>query len=203
MWKYISCNIIIILQWNRILSFSILSLWIQSCNKCISLFFNPYLFACIHEFFMISKLWEFIHGIRYLWTSTYQLVNALWKDTISVITKQNEKKAISNVYFIQDIKQNLLNVGQLSQNGYELIFKEPTCILLNKLPSQKVLERIKMTKNKMFPLVIKIVNYLSQSYAQVITSLDETCLWHLRYGHLSFKSQLILKISLWSKVYPW
>ena len=27
----------------------------------------------------------------------------------------------------------------------------------------------------------------SMSYAQYVTSCDETWLWHLRYGHLSFR----------------
>lgn len=46
------------------------------------------------------------------------LVKSLGKGTVSVIIKQNEKKDISNVYFLKDIKHNLLSVVQLSKNGY-------------------------------------------------------------------------------------
>ena len=43
-----------------------------------------------------------------------------------------------------------------------------------------------MTKNRMYPLVMRNAKQ-SMSYAQYVTSYDETQLLHLKYGHLSFK----------------
>lgn len=53
----------------------------------------------------------------------------------------------------------------------------------------------------MFPLVMRNTNQ-PQSYAQNVTSSDETWLWHLRYGHLSFHNLSILKKKCMVKALP-
>lgn len=50
-------------------------------------------------------------------------VNALGKGIVIRLSKKNEKKNIPNVYYVPSLKHNLMSVGQLSQNGYEVIFK--------------------------------------------------------------------------------
>jgi len=121
------------------------------------------------------------------------LVNALGKGTITIVTKKDEKIDTHDFYYyVQSPKHNLLSVGQLNENVFEFKFKGPTCTILDRQPSQRVIARIQMTNNKMFPLVIKIVNH-SLPYAQFVTSYDETWLWHLRYGHLAFNKLNILR----------
>lgn len=90
------------------------------------------------------------------------------------------------------MKHNLLSVGQMSQNGFEVKFKGTTCTILDRSPSQRVIARIQMTKNRMFPLVMRIFKH-SLLYAQFLTRYDETWLWHLRYGHLDFNKLEILQ----------
>jgi hypothetical protein len=125
----------------------------------------------------------------------------LGKGVIYILTKQDEKKDIHDVYYVPGLRHNMMSVGQMNEHGYKVIFEGSKCTILDKPPSKKIIATIQMTKNRMFPLILRNVN-LSQSYAQNVSSSDETWLWHLRYGHLPFSSLIIYKRSLWSKVFP-
>ena len=48
-----------------------------------------------------------------------------------------------------------------------------------------------MTKNGIFPLSLKSAN-LPQYVAHIVSSLDESWLWHCRFSHLPFKSLNLL-----------
>lgn len=115
------------------------------------------------------------------------LVHALGRDTVTIVNKKNEKKDIHNVYYVENLKHNLLGVGQMSENGFEVSFKGPTCIILDKFPSKMVIARVQMTRNRLYPLNLRSVKQ-PIGYAQYITNFDETCLWHLRYGHITFNN---------------
>ena len=49
----------------------------------------------------------------------------------------------------------MLSVGQLTEHGYEVTFKGPTCIILNNPPNKQLIENITMTKNILCRLVLK------------------------------------------------
>jgi len=51
---------------------------------------------------------------------------------------------------------------------------------------------MQMTKNRMFPLVMRNCNP-SQSYEHNVSILDESCLWHIRYDHLPFDNIRLLQ----------
>jgi hypothetical protein len=49
------------------------------------------------------------------------LVKFQGKGTVPILTKQNVKKDICNVYHVPDLKHNLLSVGQLIEKGYKVL----------------------------------------------------------------------------------
>jgi hypothetical protein len=111
------------------------------------------------------------------------LVNVQGMGTVSVLSKNNEKKSIREVYDVQGLKHNLISVGQLSQHGYDVVFKGIVCTIYDKPPSNRVIAQIKMTSNRMYPIILKNAKTL-ESYS--VMKPDESSLWHQRYGHLSF-----------------
>jgi hypothetical protein len=119
-------------------------------------------------------------------------VKPLGKGVLLVLTKKNEKKEIIDVFYVPNLRHNLIIIGQLSQNGYDVKFKDSTCTILDKPPSRRLVAKVQITKNIMFQLNMRNVN-MSQSYAQNVSSIDETWLWHIRYGHLPFKSLRLLQ----------
>jgi hypothetical protein len=101
-------------------------------------------------------------------------------------------KDIREFYYIPNLKHYLISVGQLMEHGYNVIFKGTTYLIMDKPPSRKVIEKIQMIKNKMFPLNLRSVN-LSQSYAQNFSNSYESLLWHSRFGHIPFRSLSLLQ----------
>lgn len=47
-------------------------------------------------------------------------VNVLGKGIIIVLSKQNEKRNIPNVYFVPNLKHNSMSVSPQNHNGYEV-----------------------------------------------------------------------------------
>jgi hypothetical protein len=119
-------------------------------------------------------------------------VKDLGKGIVFVLTKHDQKKDIHYVYYVPNLKNNLVSVGQLMEHSYYVLFKGSTCLILDKPPSRKLIAKIQMTKNRMFPLNLRSVN-LSHSHAQNVSSTNETLLWHARFGHLPFRSLSLLQ----------
>jgi hypothetical protein len=120
------------------------------------------------------------------------LVKVQGRGTVPILTKQNVKKDISNVYHVPDLKHNLLSVGQLIEKGYKVLFEGISCKIYDRKPSRKLISEIYMTPNRMFPLTLRTAN-LSQPYAQNATTMYETMVWHTRFGHLPFQSLSLLQ----------
>ena len=70
---------------------------------------------------------------------------------VLVLTKQDEKKDISDVFYVSSLKHNLMSVGQMSQHGYEVTFTGPTCTILDKPLSKRLIAQAHMTKIECFP----------------------------------------------------
>jgi hypothetical protein len=119
------------------------------------------------------------------------LVKFQVKGTVPILTKQDVKKDIHGVYHVPDLKHNLLNVGQLLEHGYKVLFEGASCRIYEKPPNRKLISEIHMTRNIRFPLTLRTAN-LTQSYAQSASTPNETMIWHARFGHLPFQSLSLL-----------
>ena len=87
-------------------------------------------------------------------------------------------------FYVPGLMCNLLSVGQLLEKEYRVFFKKNVCTIYDKNPSIYLIARVEMTKNRMFPLTMR--NDLTNSLnAYKTKSLDQSWLWHLRYGHLN------------------
>jgi len=50
----------------------------------------------------------------------------LGKGVVSVLTKQDEKKDIHDVYCVPSLRHNLMSVGKMNEHGYKVILKVPS-----------------------------------------------------------------------------
>ena len=110
------------------------------------------------------------------------------KGTIIVQGKGGNKTLIQEVLYVPELAQNLLSVGQLMLKNYKLLFDNGECEIINKSNNSKV-AKISMTSNRMFPLTMS----RNEELAMKSQSMDESFLWHLRYGHLNYKGLKLLK----------
>ncbi|KAG6477561.1 hypothetical protein ZIOFF_066828 [Zingiber officinale] len=109
------------------------------------------------------------------------------KGVVSVFSAEGQQKRMHDVFYTPEIAQNLLSVGQMMKNGYKLVFAEGQCEITDR-NGQKVAV-MKMTSNNLFPLKMT-------PYSNVVLKtevVDDSHLWHLRYGHLNRKGLALLK----------
>lgn len=100
--------------------------------------------------------------------------------------------AVSDVYYVSELRNNLLSVGQLQEKGLDVLFKggeQKTCNIFH--PTRgKIAESI-MSTNKMYVLIAETCGNKEEKCLQIDVS-NKTELWHHRYGHLSYKGLLPL-----------
>lgn len=114
--------------------------------------------------------------------------NVEGKGIIAVKTKNGDSNFIHDVLYVPSLAQNLLSVGQLIQRDYMVKFDENKCLIVDKKKIQ-LITSVKMTSNKVFPLIMP----LKSKYALKCKNVDESTLCHMRFGHLNFSSLKILK----------
>ncbi|KAK3018020.1 hypothetical protein RJ639_004740 [Escallonia herrerae] len=79
------------------------------------------------------------------------IVQTQGKGTIGVQTKQGTR-FIGDVLLVPDLEHNLLSLGQLLENDYSLQFQDKCCIIYDKKESKDVVTKIKIEKNRSFPI---------------------------------------------------
>jgi hypothetical protein len=72
------------------------------------------------------------------------------QDEILIQCKDGNERFISNVYYVPDMKSNILSFGQLLERGYKVFMKERTLYLRDQ--HNRLLAQVEMTKNRMFKL---------------------------------------------------
>ncbi|KAK2442749.1 putative mitochondrial protein [Trifolium repens] len=96
-------------------------------------------------------------------------------------------QVITNVYYIPELKNNLLSIGQLQEKGLTVVFKEDMCRVYHQ--ERGVIMQSKMTANRMYVIMVDVITPTCFK----VTNEDATYLWHCRYGHLSQKGLQILE----------
>nr|CAN73998.1 hypothetical protein VITISV_043372 [Vitis vinifera] len=108
-----------------------------------------------------------------------EVVQAKGKGTIAISTKKGTK-IVTNVLYIPDLDQNLLSVAQILRNGYAVSFKENFCFITN--VHEKEIAKIKMNGNSFYLKLDLVEGHVFSA------KIDESVVWHKRYGHFNLKS---------------
>ena len=95
---------------------------------------------------------------------------------------------IKDVFFIPELKNSLLSIGQLQERGLAIVIKDNCCKIYH--PETGLIMQTIMTANRMFILQATMI---PQSIIYLKTSEEESAdLWHRRYGHVGNKSLEVL-----------
>nr|GFB67823.1 ribonuclease H-like domain-containing protein [Tanacetum cinerariifolium] len=102
------------------------------------------------------------------------------------------KLEFKNVYFVKDLKYNLFSVSQIYDNKKSVLFTDSECIVLGKYFKLKddtnVLLRTLRQDNMYSINLNNIVPHKNLTCLLAKASADESMLWHMRLGHLNFKT---------------
>ena len=91
-------------------------------------------------------------------------------------------QVITEVFYIPELKNNLLSIGQLQEKGFAILFQYNKCKVHH--PERGLIIETTMFLNRMFILLTKIQLQDQHCFLTLTQNLDY--LWHCRYGHLSF-----------------
>jgi transposase InsO family protein len=92
-------------------------------------------------------------------------------------------QVISEVYYIPELKNNLLSMGQLQDKGVTILIQHGKCKVFH--PTKGLIIQSKISTNRMFVVRATMIPKATTCLQVVIE--DESYLWHCRFGHVSFK----------------
>ena len=93
------------------------------------------------------------------------------------------KHVVTKVYYVPELKNNLLSVGQWQEKGLAILMHEGKCRIYH--PRRGLIIETTMTANRMLVIMAGAVATLTSCF--LTSTLDLPQLWHCRYGHLSYK----------------
>ncbi|CAL1392261.1 unnamed protein product [Linum trigynum] len=93
-----------------------------------------------------------------------------------------EQKVLTNVYYIPQLKNNIISMGQLDENGCKIVIEDGVMCVLDR--QRKMLAKVKRARNRLYILSITE----AQPVCLMTKHNDESWLWHSRFGHVNFLS---------------
>ncbi|KAE8734503.1 hypothetical protein F3Y22_tig00000764pilonHSYRG00191 [Hibiscus syriacus] len=102
------------------------------------------------------------------------------RGNILIRLKDGRHQFISNVYYVPNMKSNILSLGQLVEKGYDIHMNNYNLSI--KDDKNNFIAKVPMSKNRMF--LINIQNDVAKCLKSCYK--DASWLWHLRFGHLNF-----------------
>nr|KYP39766.1 Retrovirus-related Pol polyprotein from transposon TNT 1-94 [Cajanus cajan] len=100
--------------------------------------------------------------------------------TIKFMQKDGRVGEIRNVYYVPELKSNILSMGQMMEKGNSVLMKDRVLYLKDK--HDRLIARVEMKKNRMYKLELNIL----QNKCLKLDVKDEAMMWHFRFGHLNF-----------------
>jgi hypothetical protein len=100
------------------------------------------------------------------------------------------RHVVNDVYYVPELKNNLLSIGQLQERGLTIVIKNGVCKIYH--PEKGLIIQTKMSANRMFILLAQTqapvhAQTQNQENCLLTSSQNPSVLWHRRFGHLSYK----------------
>ena len=102
------------------------------------------------------------------------------KGKLHFTRKDGKPGSIEDVYYVPDMKNNILSLGQLLEKGYSVFMENKVMSLKDKYG--RIIAKTEMSQNRMFKLNLKNL----QEKCLQAKSEDKATLWHKRFGHLHY-----------------
>lgn len=96
---------------------------------------------------------------------------------------QGTVQIVSDVYYVPELRNNLLRVGQLQEKGLMVVFEDNKCEVFHK--ERGLIITGTMSRNRMFIIIGHITPLAATASCFQAEQCDLSHLWHCRFGHLS------------------
>nr|GEZ94468.1 zinc finger, CCHC-type [Tanacetum cinerariifolium] len=104
------------------------------------------------------------------------------KGSILIGCDDEKQRIISHVYYIPDLKSNLLSLGQFTEIGCKVVMEDDELRLYDM--DNKIFMKVTRQRNRLYKANLRI----SIPVCLLANLKDDTWLWHARLGHLNFES---------------
>ncbi|CDY56102.1 BnaC02g44350D [Brassica napus] len=101
------------------------------------------------------------------------------KDTISFIDMNGEARRMNDVYFIPDLRSNIISLGQATESGCDIRLKDDYLTMSDQ--QGKLLVTAKRSKNRLYKVRMGIRDATQLHLSQI----SESNRWHYRLGHIN------------------
>ena len=108
-------------------------------------------------------------------------MTVMGKGNIRIRVNENTQ-VFTGVFYVPELKSNLLSIGQLQEKGLAILIKNGKCKVYH--PNRGLIIEIKMSSNRMFVLLDQRPSEEQICYSSLTD--DSAGIWHRRYGHLSY-----------------
>ncbi|XP_076926835.1 uncharacterized protein LOC143590148 [Bidens hawaiensis] len=92
-----------------------------------------------------------------------------------------DDKVTGQVYYIHVLRSNIISLGQMMEDGYEVRMKREYLWVFNE--TGKSVTKVQRAKNRLYKVVLKIV----KPVCLALKTDDEAWVGHARFGHVSFR----------------
>nr|GFB19099.1 zinc finger, CCHC-type [Tanacetum cinerariifolium] len=102
------------------------------------------------------------------------------RGSILLCCRDQEQKIVSDVYYIPNLRSNILSLGQLTEIGCKVIMDGNKLTLYDK--NKRLLIKVERSKNQLYSIRLQIEEPIC-----LLANVDNKAwLWHARLGHLNF-----------------
>ncbi|XP_013633013.1 PREDICTED: uncharacterized protein LOC106338623 [Brassica oleracea var. oleracea] len=109
-------------------------------------------------------------------------VNINGKGSILFETKTGEHRLLTDIYYIPDLRSNILSLRQATEQGCDVRMRDNYLTLT--YPNGRLLAKVLRLLNRLYKLRLEVGRP-----ACLHTRMEEdTWRWHARFGHISFKT---------------
>ena len=104
------------------------------------------------------------------------------KSSILFITKDEKRKILADVYYIPELRSNIISLGQVTEFGCDIRMKEDYLILYDR--DGNILVKASRSKNRLYKVTMEVDN----TKCLQLTKLGDSAVWHVRLGHVAFET---------------
>ena len=105
------------------------------------------------------------------------------KMSVKLVT-EGLTQVVKDLFFIPELKNNFLSIGQLQERGLAIVIKDKACKIYH--PTRGFIMQTLMATNMMFILLAIMIT--QPSNCLIANEDDLSYLWHHRYSHVNNKS---------------
>nr|GEX17878.1 ribonuclease H-like domain, reverse transcriptase, RNA-dependent DNA polymerase [Tanacetum cinerariifolium] len=104
------------------------------------------------------------------------------KGSIIIECDDEKQRVISHVYYIPDLKSNLLSLSQFTEIGCKVVMEDDELRLYD--TDNKIFMKVTRQRNRLYKANLRI----GTPVCLLANLKEDTWLWHSRLGHLNFES---------------